>query len=335
MIVAALIAWGAAAGLTWRFCNPASRLHILDYPNERSLHSRPIPRSGGIAVLSGLLAGGLTLYPFYPIDSGLLVLAAALIPVALVSFLDDQRGVKPEIRILVHLLAAVIMLAGGYTGECIELPGLSWVPPRILMMAILILFVVWMINLYNFMDGMDGFAGGMAVIGFVSFAVLGKGDVLFASACLLVAAAVAGFLVFNLPPARIFLGDVGSSSLGLLVAGFSLWASRDDLFPLWLAVLVFSPFIVDASMTLMRRMIRGDKIWQPHRTHYYQRLVRMGWGHKRTLRAEYVLMLACSLSALWAEGLSPEGQIVLLVFWLLAYSLLMFAVTRLEREAAS
>ncbi len=148
----------------------------------------------------------------------------------------------------------------------------------------------------------------------------------------MIAAEAAGFLWLNLPPARIFLGDTGSSSLGLLVAGFSLWANREGLFPLWLAILVFSPFIVDATVTLIRRLLRGEKIWQAHRTHYYQRLVRMGWGQKRTLAVEYMLMLACSLSALWAKDLPEWAQMAVLGFWLLAYVLFILALGALEKH---
>jgi len=184
------------------------------------------------------------------------------------------------------------------------------------------------------MDGMDGFAGGMAVIGFTSFAILGwqAGNALFTQISLLIAGAAAGFLWFNLPPARIFLGDTGSSVLGLLAAALSLWGNRDGLFPLWAAGLIFSPFIVDATVTLLRRTLRGEKIWLPHKTHYYQRLVQLGWGHRKTVLLEYCLMLACSLSALLAEYLSTGWQVGLLVTWILIYSALMVRVKRLEQQ---
>ena len=334
IVVTMLIAFVVTLELTRRFCNPASRLHILDHPNERSLHTQPLPRSGGVAVLGGLVAGGIAL-SLYSNGGTLGVLLIDALPVALVSFLDDRFGISPAARIPAHLLAAAGLLGMGYAPGQLQLPGLDWTAPSWIITPVVLLFVVWMINLYNFMDGMDGFAGGMAVVGFVSFAMLGlqAGHPPFAGASLVVAGAAAGFLVFNFPPARIFLGDTGSSTLGFLVAAFSLWGSRDGLFPLWLAGLLFSPFIVDATVTLTRRLSRSEKVWLPHKTHYYQRLVQLGpGGHRNTLLAEYALMLACSLSVLLAVSLSPTAQIALALAWLLAYLLLMLGVRRLEER---
>ena len=333
-VIAVLTALLTSAWLTWRFCDPASRFHILDHPTERSLHQHPVPRTGGVAVVTGLTAGGLALAggplsgdPFH------FILLSAL-PVALVSFLDDRFGVPPGVRFLTHLGAAVLLLWTGGLPASLELPGGLWTPPPVLMAVLAMLFVVWMINLYNFMDGMDGFAGGMAVIGFASFAISGwqAGNAPFAAASLLVAAASAGFLRFNFPPARIFLGDCGSSTLGFLAAGFTLWGSVDGTLPFWAAILIFSPFIVDATVTLSRRLLRGEKIWLPHKTHYYQRLVQLGWGHRRTLLAEYRLMLACSLSALPGNAWPPAFQVGLTVIWLVVYIVLMVGVERLERR---
>ncbi len=170
-VLALFVAWGVAAGLAWRFCDPSSRWYIPDYPNERSLHHQPTSRSGGVAVLAGLCIGALVVSSV--ITNGPIVLWIGLLLVAGVSFLDDRKGVSPGWRMLMHVLAASFLLMGGYGTESVDLPAWTWMPPHILMIAILVLFIVWMINLYNFMDGMDGLAGGMAVIGFVDFAVLG------------------------------------------------------------------------------------------------------------------------------------------------------------------
>jgi UDP-N-acetylmuramyl pentapeptide phosphotransferase/UDP-N-acetylglucosamine-1-phosphate transferase len=321
----------ALAGTRW-FCDPASPLHILDHPNERSLHDRPIPRSGGVAVLAGVVAGWSVLWIVYPAsrESSLLLLTA--LPVTVISFLEDRFGVHQTVRLAAHLLAAVLLILSGYVPSVLELPGLPWACSGFT----IIIGVVWMVNLYNFMDGMDGFAGGMAVIGFTTFAVLGAiaGHTVFASASLLIVAAVMGFLPFNFPPAHIFLGDTGSSTLGFLAAAFSLWGTREGLFPLWLPVLIFSPFIVDATVTLGRRLARGEKIWLAHKTHYYQRLVQLGWGHRLTLLAESSLMLLCSLSAIWAVHLSAVAQLGLVGIWVSIYTGLLIGVGRLERRWA-
>ncbi len=338
MLSSAIIPWllsfVLAAWLTARFCNPASKFHILDHPNERSLHTSPTPRSGGIAILAGIIVGlawgisGLA----WPAEISWLVAALAL--VALVSYLDDRSGVEVRYRFAVHTGAAALLVWTGFVLQTLPLPGATWSLPLWLGASLSVLFTVWMINLYNFMDGMDGFAGGMSVIGFAAFGALGwlSGHTTFLFISLLVSSASAGFLVFNIPPARIFMGDVGSSSLGLLAAALSLWGARDGVFQFWVALLVFSPFIVDATVTLMRRSIRREKVWQAHRTHYYQRLVQLGWGHRKTVLWEYVLMLAAAGAALWAVDKPASTQWVMLGVWIALYASLAIGVRYIEER---
>jgi UDP-N-acetylmuramyl pentapeptide phosphotransferase/UDP-N-acetylglucosamine-1-phosphate transferase len=185
-----------------------------------------------------------------------------------------------------------------------------------------------MINVYNFMDGSDGLAGGMALFGFGFYggAAWLAGDSAFASVNFAVAAAAAGFLFFNFHPARIFMGDAGSVTLGFLVAALGLLGWQQGHWPAWFPVLVFSPFIVDASLTLARRLLRGEKVWQAHREHYYQRLVRMGYGHRVTALLEYVLMLLAGLSALWGLQQGERHRLGLLWLWASTYLVLMVVV---------
>jgi hypothetical protein len=175
------------------------------------------------------------------------------------------------------------LLTANLVPGSLALPGLTLPLPAWVAIFFVLLFVVWMINLYNFMDGMDGFAGGMATIGFSALAWLGWADAGFAAFCLIVAAASAGFLVHNFPPAKIFLGDTGSIALGFLAAAFSLWGAKDGLFPFWVALLVFSPFIVDATVTSVASPAARRKGLGSAPSHYYQRLVLLGWGHRRTV----------------------------------------------------
>jgi UDP-N-acetylmuramyl pentapeptide phosphotransferase/UDP-N-acetylglucosamine-1-phosphate transferase len=241
-----------------------------------------------------------------------------------ISFVDDLSHVHLGIRISVHILAALTLVASGLVVDRLELPGLA-IPVFPWAGAILTcLYVAWLVNLYNFMDGMDGFAGGMAVIGFGAFAVLGlmSGHWQFASISLIVAAAAGGFLLFNFPPARIFMGDLGASLLGFLAAGLSLWASAAVIFPIWVGVLIFSPFIVDASYTLARRLGRRERVWEAHKTHCYQRLVEHGWGHRKTVLWAYALMMLCALSAVAAMHLESGFQWALLSTWVVTYAIL-------------
>jgi len=332
MVSAAFFSFSSAMICSRYLANPSSSIRFLDYPNARSLHTKSVSRTGGLAILIGILLSVSLIAPTTSeIPSQSLGFALALLtPLILISFLDDRHGVAIKWRILTHLMAAVSLLASGLTLSRLDLPGLTLVLPPWIAMPLTLLLTIWMINLYNFMDGMDGFAGGMAVIGFSTLAWLGRADISFASFCLIVAAASAGFLVHNFPPAKIFMGDTGSTTLGFLVAVCSLGGSKAGLFPLWAALLVFSPFIVDATVTLMRRLFRGERIWEAHRSHYYQRLVLLGWGHRRTVLTEYTLMLACAGSAILAVRLTPAGQAVLALLWLLTYGLLMWAVEQLE-----
>jgi len=264
----------------------------LDRPNERSLHEQPVPRTGGIAVLAGAavsLAFGVGSL-WLPIG-----LAAGL---AVLSFVDDVRGLHTGMRLATHLAAAGV---------------LAWYllsPMQPLALVLLALGVAWITNLYNFMDGSDGLAGGMALIGFGGYALAAAlaGHVPLAALDIALAASAGAFLLLNFPPARIFLGDVGSVPLGFLAAALGLAGWRDDVWPLWFPLLVFAPFIGDATLTLLRRLARGERVWRAHREHYYQRLVRMGAGHRGAALTGYALMVVCALAALYARGAAPAVQ---------------------------
>jgi UDP-N-acetylmuramyl pentapeptide phosphotransferase/UDP-N-acetylglucosamine-1-phosphate transferase len=163
------------------------------------------------------------------------------------------------------------------------------------------------------MDGSDGLAGGMAVIGFAAYAFAAglAGHAPLAATSLAVSAAAAGFLAYNFPPARIFLGDVGSIPLGFLAGALGVIGWRDDVWPLWFPVLVFGPFIGDATITLFKRAARRERVWQAHREHYYQRLVRMGFGHRNTALIGYAAMLVCAAAALAGREQAPMTQAAL------------------------
>jgi UDP-N-acetylmuramyl pentapeptide phosphotransferase/UDP-N-acetylglucosamine-1-phosphate transferase len=331
---AVLAAFVVSALLTRRFCNPSSRWHVLDHPNERSLHTRPTPRTGGVAIFGSLIVAFAWWLPWTGTMPLLYGLGAGAGLVAVLSFLDDRTGLPVRIRLAGHVVAAVLVVGGGIYLPEISVPGLVSQMPGWFGKAFSLLFLIWMINLYNFMDGMDGLAGGMAVFGFGTFALLGlmAGNPVFLGINLVIAAAAGGFLLFNFPPARIFMGDTGSASLGLLAGGASLWGAQDGVFPFWVALLVFSPFIIDATVTLLRRLFNGEAVWEAHRKHFYQRLVQSGWGHRKTAFYEYGLMAACGGSALLGRQLGESGQVVLIVIWCCAYLILMGIVDRLERR---
>lgn len=332
-ILLALVAFALAAVLTHLIARPGSRLAVLDHPNERSLHQRPTPTGGGIGIGLAILVTGLAAVVLAPESNHVLWIAPGALVISAVSFVDDRRHLSVPVRLLVHALVAVLLLAGGLAQPALlELPGIRWEAPPVVALIMSAFYTVWLINLYNFMDGMDGFAAGMSVIGFGTFALLAAGEDhrLFVALCVSIAGAAGGFLLFNFPPARIFMGDAGSSLLGYLAAAFSLWAAVDGIFPLWVGVLVFSPFVVDATVTLVRRAISRQPVWRAHKSHFYQRLVQMGWGHRRTVIAEYLVMGACAFSALAAMRWDPARQWLLLLAWTLAYTAAMLSITMAE-----
>jgi len=276
----------------------------LDRPNERSLHERPVPRTGGIAVLLGAAVA----LVFGAADLWLIaVLAAAL---AGLSLLDDLAHLPTALRLTAHLAAAGVVV---------------WYllsPMHIAMLFVLTLAVVWTTNLYNFMDGSDGLAGGMALIGFGAYSIAARlaGDAPLAVLSLALCAAAAAFLLYNFHPARIFMGDVGSIPLGFLAGALGLAGWRDDVWPLWFPMLVFAPFMCDATLTLLKRLLRRERLWRAHREHYYQRLVRMGYGHRGAAYIEYAAMLACALVALAVREAGAGVQFVVVAAAMAALS---------------
>lgn len=240
-----------------------------------------------------------------------------------VSFLEDLVGLPIAGRLGAHFLAAGALVVGLLN------QGLGWGWALVLVVP-----VVWMINLYNFMDGMDGLAGGMAVFGFGFLALLSwvghHQPLMLVNAS--IAAAAAAFLLFNFHPARIFLGDAGSTVLGYLAAGLGLTGWQYDVWSFWVPLLLFSPFIVDASVTLVRRMMRGEKFWQAHRSHYYQRLVLSGWSHRRTALAEYGVMMCCGCGALVFQLASDTVRFAIVGIWTVAFLGLAQSVSAVERR---
>jgi UDP-N-acetylmuramyl pentapeptide phosphotransferase/UDP-N-acetylglucosamine-1-phosphate transferase len=312
-----LLAFVVAYGLIWWLINHANAQIPVDTPNDRSLHSTPIPRAGGIGILTGLGVAGAFLAPDVPLTLwlGVIILFA-------VSIVDDYNPLPTGLRLAVHLSAA-----------CIFTFPLLAENHGIVTAAAIALAVGWMSNVYNFMDGSDGLAGGMTLFGFSFFAAAAwiAGSMDFALINASVAAAAAAFLFFNFHPARIFMGDAGSVPLGFLAATFGIIGWNQHQWAWWFPVMVFSPFIIDASVTLVRRLASGARVWEAHRDHYYQRLVRIGVGHRATALAEYAVMLTCGIAALWALKISAlERQVI---FWCLAllYVALIFIIENLWR----
>ncbi|MBN3782835.1 glycosyltransferase family 4 protein [Burkholderia sp. Ac-20345] len=274
-----------ATGLAWRLAT--------DIPNDRSLHTLPTPRVGGWGIVPVCVVAMLWLAPH------MTLIAVAAAGLAALSQIDDRRGLPARVRFTAHL-AAVVSLIAVYPADA----------PWWLLVGVGFT-MVWLTNLYNFMDGADGLAGGMAMFGFGAYAVAAltgtHPSAELSTAGAAIAGAACGFLLLNFHPAKLFLGDAGSIPLGFLAGALGYWGWRGEIWPIWFPAMVFSPFIADASVTLLRRLLRGEKFWQAHREHYYQRMVRSGVGHGRTALYWYLIMLAGIILAVWAKG-RPELQ---------------------------
>jgi UDP-N-acetylmuramyl pentapeptide phosphotransferase/UDP-N-acetylglucosamine-1-phosphate transferase len=292
---------------------------IIDHPGERSLHSTATPRFGGI----GLVAGAIPVILHFGTPE-IRLLAVAAVALAVVSLVDDLKNLPVAVRLPCHLAAAALAVVVAWPDGVH--PGAA----ALAIAAGAVLAIAWMTNLFNFMDGADGLAGGMALIGFAAFALAAfrGGEVAIACASLALSAASAGFLAFNFPPARVFLGDAGSIPLGFLVGALGALGAARNVWPWWFPVLVFSPFIVDATVTLGRRMARGERFLQAHRVHYYQRLVLGGWSHRRLAAAQWILMLAVAASAIFALEQQAPGQVAIISSWVIAYAVLLLSIDR-------
>lgn len=265
------------------------RKAVLDIPNDRSSHSVPTPRGGGWGVIAGLAVAGVLIASVAGPALWLGFLALALVVAVPLSWRDDRGGLGVRIRLLGQFLSVSAAIAGVFMtdaplADTILGHDLSRTPLALVGLAILMTGYVWFVNLYNFMDGIDGIAGAETVFIAGSIAAIawlsGLESPLLFHFPLILAGAAAGFLVWNWHPAKVFMGDVGSIPLGLTVGFFLLSAALSGL--LFPAIILPLYFVADATLTLFRRLARGEKVWEAHRTHFYQRAA-TGVGHSKTV----------------------------------------------------
>ena len=274
---------GLSAALTVAMLRYAVKYSVLDVPNGRSAHSAPTPRGGGLAIVISFTFSLFVLawHSATPWETAL-VLAGAGGLVAAVGLVDDHRPLSVRARLSTHVVAALAGLAGLGGLGAIEFGGvpidLGW-PGDLFGVVVL----VWLLNLYNFMDGIDGLAGVEAVTVSFSAAVLAwqhsAGD--DAGLAALLGASTLGFLLLNWPPARIFMGDTGSGFLGLMAGLLAVRAGHTEPRLLWVWVVLLGVFVVDATTTLVRRLLMGGEPFRPHRDHAYQHVSRK-WSHRKT-----------------------------------------------------
>ncbi len=307
--ILALLSFGASLGATRLVLGELERRALLDHPNPRSSHQVPTPRGGGLALLPVLLLAWLAVTLLVPnAPSGACWVLAAALFLGAMGWRDDLESLSASLRLLCQLgVVCLGLLALGGAGSVSQgllpplfdkiLAGLAW---------------LWFVNLFNFMDGIDGIAGaetlslGLGVALVALAAGLGAALPLYGLAA---AAAALGFLWWNRPPARIFLGDVGSVPLGYLLGWLLLvLAGRGQ----WAAALILPAYyLADATLTLLARLARGERIWRAHRGHFYQRAVQAGLGHGEVVRQVLRLNMILLALALWSTQFEPWPPLLL------------------------
>ena len=266
-----------SVGLTYLVRQFALKKNIIDTPNERSSHSVPTPRGGGLAIVLSFYSALVFFYIQGSLEASIFYGLLGLASIAVIGFIDDHDHIPARYRLLVHFAAA--------SWACYWLGVIPWGGDDVwlyyLLWGISLFYLVWLLNLYNFMDGIDGIATLETVTVMASASLLLFLDDVdtHLSPMLALVAALLGFLVWNWPPAKIFMGDVGSAFLGILIGAFSLITANNGTldFAVWLILLAV--FITDATYTLLVRLFRGEKVYEAHRSHAYQYLSRQ-YGHK-------------------------------------------------------
>lgn len=306
---------------SWLFTGAMRRYaldrNLLDIPNDRSSHGAPTPRGGGLAIVITFLASCLVLLWLKFIETPMLIgLMGAGVFTAIVGFVDDHRHVAARFRLLAHFIAAVWLLF--WIGGLPPIPMFGVVMEMEWLRQLLaVVYLVWLLNLYNFMDGIDGIASIEAItvcIGGVFLILIAQPSEGKWVVPAMLAAAVGGFLLWNWPRARMFMGDVGSGFLGVMLGLFALEAAGQDPRLFWGWSILLGVFIVDATVTLIRRMVRGEKFYEAHRSHAYQYASRAFQSHQLVASAVGIINMVWLLpmAILVGSGL-VDGAVGLLI----------------------
>jgi len=311
-----LIVFAVSSLLTWLSIGYAHRLRLIDHPGQRRSHSEPTPRGGGIGIVAvafGLLGFECFWLPREALPD-LFSCMAAIALVAGVGWIDDHRGLARRWRILAHAIAALLVIAAPMWSEGADAPAAV---AQMIALGVVWLSLIWSINLHNFMDGINGLLAWQSVFVFAGFGalMLASGAQADSWHHFALAFAVAGFIPFNFPRARVFMGDVGSGALGLLIGIAALrQLAIPEIVPISGLILV-SAFVIDASCNLVSRMLRGKRWYSAHREHLYQWMVRSGMSHARVVAWYMGWNLAIVLPVLWCLNLARRDAPTLGIGW--------------------
>jgi len=315
-------------------------LKVVDVPNARSSHQNPTTRGGGVSIVIAFLVGVVFIHfigdksPIYSLYFGGFLAAAFII--AAISFYDDMRHCPFGVKLTGQLLAIIVAMQAGIVIDVMHLPVLGLVELGGWAYLLTLLWVFGLTNAYNFMDGLDGLAAGTAVIAalFLAFVSFQQGSHFIYLASLTLAAAALGFLIFNLPVAKIFMGDVGSTFLGLVFAVMAVIAARYDHShtSLFVVPLLLLHFIFDTTFTFLRRLLAGEQVFMAHRTHLYQLLNRMGLSHGRVTAIYSALAMMQGVAAIFMVSAEGATRVLVFVPFLLVYATAAFRIVSVARR---
>ena len=292
-------------------------IRVMDVPNSRSSHRQPIPKSGGVAIVAAFVVGSLIIYFFASVarieDREFWGFLACAVLLAVVSFIDDVTQKSFAAKFLTQMLCAGVVLALGVIVTRLWVPLFGEVELGWASYLFTFLWIIGLTNAYNFMDGLDGLVGGVAVIAAVFLCAIAfsqRSYFVYATSYALLAS-VAGFLIFNLPPARVFMGDVGSAFLGFTFATLAVIGASFDVGHLsfYVVPMLLFQFIFDTALTFVRGLLRGGKVYLPHRSHLYQLLNRMGYSHRAVSLFHYAVAVTQGIGAFLLVGLEPQNRV--------------------------
>lgn len=270
---------------------------LLDIPNDRSSHTVPTPRGGGLAIVIVLLLSGVVslFLPQAPINV-LVCLLLATLAFSLLGWQDDKHDLPASVRFLIQLLIAVFASGWLVWGT---IPGYSTSFALVALLLLSTLWIVWMANLYNFMDGIDGISAVESLIlgATTSYWFAISGVASMAIICIAVAGASVGFMRWNWSPAKIFMGDVGSLALGAFFAIIAIIGTTRLDIPFLAFLILYAVYLADSGVTLLHRIIKREKWWQAHRSHFYQRAVQSGFSHAQVSLSVMALNIIFALLA--------------------------------------
>lgn len=311
--VLAAVVLTASIVLTAIFRGYALKRSLLDLPTARSSHVVPTPRGGGFSIVLTFLCAVLVLFAYgrMSLDDFMVLFVGGSL-VAGIGFWDDHGHIPARWRILVHIAAAawVVWWLGGVTSIALDDRNLDlgWFGS-----VFAIVLLVWLLNLYNFMDGIDGIAGieAVTVAGGAALMLFMEGEQNLSLLLGMLVCSSLGFLVWNWPPAKVFMGDAGSGFLGFILGAFALLTSVSGVLPLWSWLILLGVFVVDATTTLMRRMLRGECWYEAHRSHAYQHAAQHYKSHLKVTAVVCVINVVWLLPLAWYASIRPEMGLVL------------------------